>query len=140
MPFHEKTGSFSGGFLLSAMAAWAFSAGILLCMAALAADISKVGETSLAYFSSALSFLTAAAAGLAAARHRKAGGLVTALASSTTIVILLLTLGFLIRGEKLDPSAVLSVVSFTYAGCLFGACLLYKPMKKNGKQLFHRRN
>lgn len=140
MPFNEKTAFSSGGFLLGAATAWGLSAGILLCLTALAAGITKAGETTLAYCSSALSFLTAAAAGLAAARQRKAGGLVTALIAATAIVILLLTLGFLIKGGQLDPSAVLSVVSFTYAGCLVGACLLYKPVKKTEKHPFHRRN
>ena len=140
MPNNESNHSFDAGFLFSAAAAWGLSAGILLCLAAAMAGLTNAGETALGYYSSALSFLTAAAAGAAAARRRQTGGILTAFAAATAIIILLLTIGFMIKGEHMDPSAVLSVVSFTCAGCLVGSCLFFKPVKKTGKRPFRTRN
>ena len=38
--------------------------------------------------------------------------------------LVLLTAGFLIAGKGMDPSGILSVLSFTMTGCLAGAILL----------------
>ena len=77
--------------------------------------------------------LAAVGAGIAAAKKRRTGAVYTALLSAAVLVTALLTVGFLIAGEKLDPSAVLSLVSFSFAGCLFGAVVLCHPAKKHRK-------
>ena len=122
-----------GRFLLSAAAVWGLSALVLLCLAALTANLAGFGEAGLGRLSSAISFLAAAAAGAAAARKRQKGGFVTALLTATALVILLLTVGVIAEGRAMDPSAVLSVASFTYAGCLVGAVLFPRQRKKQGK-------
>ncbi len=129
-----------GKFLLHAAAAWTVSACALLCISALAANAAGMGEQSLAYLGSAVSFLCAAAAGAAAAGHSEAAGLLTALLTGTFLVILLLTLGFLIRGHEMDPSSILSLVSFTYAGVLTGVLLLPGSGKKARKRRAYTRH
>ena len=122
-------------FLLSAAAAWLLCAVVLLSLGTLLANGTGMGEQGIAYLSSALSFLCAAAAGRSAARRRKSSALSTALLSATALVILLLTVGFLIKGESMDPSSILSLVSFTYAGVLLGTTLLYHPGNRRKKPL-----
>ncbi len=120
-------------FLLRAAAAWLLCALILLPAAALVLNASGATERALSMTSSAISFLAAVGAGIAAAKKRRTGVVYTALLSAAVLVTALLTVGFLIAGEKLDPSAVLSLVSFSFAGCLFGAVVLCNPAKKNRK-------
>ena len=108
--------------LLRALAAWAAAALVLTLCAALLVWRTEIGSGALGYLSSALSFLAACAAGLVSAR-RQGRGLLPALVTATALVLVLLTLGFLIRGEGAEPSALLSLVSFSYAGCLLGSML-----------------
>ena len=86
------------------------------------------------YLSSGISFLCAAAAGSAAAKKSRTKSLLTALLTSTALVISLLTVGFLIKGREMDPSSILSVVSFTYAGVIFGMLVLYRPSRNTKKK------
>ena len=65
--------------------------------------------------------------GVAAAKKKKTNSLMTALITATALVIFLLTVGFLIKGEEMAASSVLSLVSFGYAGVLFGAMVLHNP-------------
>ena len=116
-----------GRVLLRAAAAWLLCALILLALGALLANALSFGEKQIAYLSSAISFFAATAAGAAAAGQRRKGRFGAALFAATALVILLLSIGFVIRGEELDPSAVLSLASFSYAGCLFGSFVFGKP-------------
>ena len=120
-------------FLLKAAAAWLICSLILLPTAALVLNACGATERALSMTSSAISFLAAVGAGLAAAKKRRAKTVYTALLSAAVLTTALLTLGFLIAGEKLDPSAVLSLVSFSFAGCLVGAVLLGRPPKRDRK-------
>ena len=120
----EKTQLPEGSFFISAAAAWLLSACVLLAAATLAANLTGMGEQGMGILSSALSFLCAAAAGRAAAKKQRTKKLLTAFLTSAMLVILLLTVGFLIQGPELDPSSILSLVSFTYAGVFFGVCVL----------------
>lgn len=118
-------------FILSALAGWFISAPALIVLAAIIVNRAQMGSRSIGYASSVLSFLCAAAAGIAAGRTRKAGKLYTAAVSAAVITTLLLTVGFLIDGTDLDASGVLSVVSFTFAGCLTGCvCFSGKGSKR----------
>ncbi len=116
-----------------AFTAWFFSACVLLAAATLAANLTGMGEQGMGILSSGLSFLCASAAGWTAARKQRTTTLLTALVTASLLVILLLTVGFLIRGNHLNPSSILSLVSFTYAGVLFGALILYRPKKAEKK-------
>ena len=116
-----------GSVFISAAAAWLLSACVLLIAATLAANLTGMGEQGMGILSSALSFLCAVASGWAAAKKQRANRLLTALITAAMLVVLLLTVGFLIRGTELNPSSILSLVSFTYAGVLFGALILYRP-------------
>lgn len=129
-----------GSFLLNAAAAWFLSAVLLIGIASVLANTAGMGEQGIAYLSSALSFLCAAAAGAAAAKKSPSNGFVTALMTGSFLVILLLTAGFLTAGRNLDPSSILSLVSFSYAGALVGTLLMPKTVKKSSKKRNYRRN
>jgi putative membrane protein (TIGR04086 family) len=123
-----------GGSLLRAAAAWMLSAPVFLALAALAANVTGAGERSIGYISSAVSFLSAAAAGYNAMRNQKSAGIAAALITATAIVIMLLSVGFLIKGEEMNASSMISLVSFTYAGILVGAIGIPKKEKSYGKR------
>ena len=122
-----------GARLLYTIVTWAFCALLLLAAATFIANTSGLGEGSLGYISSAISFLAAAAAGFRASRGNQSGGLAGAFITATALVILLLSIGFLIKGEEMDPSSVISLVSFTYAGVLFGTVLSPKKEKSSSR-------
>lgn len=122
-----------GAFLLNAGISWLAGAAVFLLAAALAANVTGIGELGMGYISSAISFLAAFIAGISVARRRSAARLPAALTTATTLVIVLLTVGFLIHGEGMNSSAILSIVSFTYAGVVAGVFI--SPEKKyNGKK------
>ena len=125
-----------GRCLLRAAAVWIIGALLLTVLATFIANAAGLGEGSLGYISSAVSFLAAAAAGFASVYENQTGRLVSALITATVLVILLLTTGFLIKGGELDPSSIMSLVSFTYAGTLLGAVI--KPAKTSSKRHFGR--
>jgi hypothetical protein len=129
-----------GLFLVRALIAWLLCAAVLLVLAALTANAAKMGEPGIACLSSGVSFLCAAAAGKAAAESKKSNSLGIAAITATALVIFLLTAGFLIRGEDMAPSSVLSLVSFGYAGVLFGSLILYKPDRPRSKKTVKPRN
>ena len=106
---------------------------MLLLAASFVANLFEMGERGLAYLSSAVSFLAAFAVGMLALRRTHAPGLPAALLTATVLVIALLTVGFLVQGDEMNPSAVLSIVSFTYAGVLSGM-LFRSPKKAAGRK------
>ena len=132
--FRFMKGEFpDSAFLLKALGTWAICVLILLPAAAVILNAVGATERALSITGSAISFLAAVGAGLAAAKKRRSAGVYTALLSAAVLVTALLTVGYLIAGEELDPSAVLSLVSFSFAGCLVGAVILYRPNKKYRK-------
>ena len=126
--------------VITAAAVWLLCAVVLLCAGTLTANAAGLGEQALGYLSSAISFVCAVAAGIAAARRRRAPRLITALVTGTALVILLLTSGFLIKGSEMDPSSLLSVVSFSYAGVLLGVFLSPGPGRRGTRSAFRHHN
>ncbi len=110
-------------FLLKAAAAWTVAALVLLLAASLLVSKSGMGEGSVGYVSSAVSFLSALAAGAAAARSRR-GGLATGLMAAAALTLALLTVGFIIEGPAIEASGILSVVTFSFSGALVGSVFL----------------
>lgn len=133
MPGKKFADNLDVRFLVRAILAWAASAAILTPLAALILSKSGAGEGTIGYVSSALSFLTACFAGSFAMRHRHAGGLYTGLVTAAVLTVLLLTAGFIAVGADIESSAVLSVVTFTFSGCLVGSVILHVSGKKNKK-------
>ena len=118
-------------FLLRALLVWLLAALALLPVAAAVVSRTEMGTETIGYVSSALSFLTALCAGAAAAGGRRSGALTTGLLAAAAIAVLLLTTGFLIGGSALEASGVLSVVTFTFSGCLVGSVFFHKrPAKR----------
>ena len=101
--------------------AWLAAALILCFLTACVIRAHGVRSENFGYISAGLSFLCAAFAGAAGSRGE--GRLGAGLLCAMTLSIVLLTAGFVCSGGRLDPSAVLSVVSFSFAGCLAGSLL-----------------
>ena len=130
---HNRNPGGSPRLLLRALGAWAAASLVLLPLAALLLSRLRIGSAAIGYWSSGLSFLAAFYAGLTAGDKRKDGSLSTCVATGFLLIILLLTVGYLVKGS-LDPSGILSVVSFTFAGVLFGG------LTAGGKRKGRRRN
>ncbi len=124
--------------LLSALAAWAVSALALLCAASLILSKLSLGEGAMGYVSSALSFLSAGCAGAVLGRKKSGGVIYPALLTAAVLVTALLTIGFMAEGAQLQASGVLSVVSFTFAGCLFGSVLFSGKKSRNHKKRYRK--
>ena len=121
---------YDSSFLISAVVAWLITAFILLIICTVLLSELGCSEQSLGYTSSIISFLSALAAGITASKKRKSGTIYTALLTASVLIIALLTLGFMIDGSALQPSAIMSIISFTFSGCLVGIILVLVPIKK----------
>ena len=106
--------------LLRGMLVWIITALALLLM--LSFILARVGTGSeiLGYLSSGISFFAALAAGIACGGGKTGNGLLQGMFMALVLILTLLTVGFLASQRQLDPSGVLSVVSFTAAGVLLG--------------------
>lgn len=124
------------GVLLSPVLAWFTTALVLLLIASALVCYAGLGEAALGYLSSFISFAAAASAGSRFTRTTGKPAVRSSLVLATVLTVLLLTVGYLIRGEDLDSSGVLSVVTFTYAGSLLGAVLFAgrELTEKSGRQ------
>lgn len=118
--------AFDGKAAARAAAAWTASAIVLLVIASAVINASDCGEYIMGYACSALSFLSAFAAGAAAAGRGKKGTVYVGALTGAIITTVLLTVGFIVKGAETEASAVLSVVSFTFAGSIAGAVIFGK--------------
>ena len=132
-----KTGAGEARTILSAMLVWAVSALVLLSVTALALTKLSAGEGAIGYISSALSFLTAVCAGASVGR-RSSGAIYPALLTAAVLTTALLTIGFIVEGASIQAAGVLSVVSFTFTGCAFGAVLFGGRRRKKYKQRYRK--
>ena len=123
-------------FLLKAFKMWCITAALLLLLSSFIVAVYAVGSDKLAYISSAVSFVSAAFAGKSAAVHRKGGTVASGLASACFIVLVLLSIGFLFDSRAVSVSGIISVVSFTFSGCLFGSVILAELIKVRTKKRF----
>lgn len=114
---------FDGKAAARAAAAWAMSAIVLLIIASATINVSNCGEYIMGYVCSALSFLSAFSAGAAAVGKGRKGTLYAGALTGAVITTVLLTVGFIVKGSETEASAVLSVVSFTFAGSIAGAVI-----------------
>lgn len=114
---------FDGKAAARAAAAWAMSAIVLLIIASAIINASNCGEYIMGYACSALSFLSAFSAGAAAVGKGRKGTLYAGALTGAVITTVLLTVGFIVKGSETEASAVLSVVSFTFAGSIAGAVI-----------------
>ncbi len=123
MTANRKGNYTDAGFILPAVTAWFAGALVSLLPAAFILYRFDLGGGSVGYISSAMSFIAALAAGAAAGRARRSGTLYCAAVAAAVIVTMLLTVGFIIAGPDIQSSGVISVVSFTFAGCASGALI-----------------
>ena len=111
-------------FFLRAGLLWLISAVTLLLAVSFFVSKSGIGSKSIGYLSSALSFVTAFFAGAGAVKGRSSGIIYTSLLTAAALVTILLTVGFLIKGSDMGSSGILSVVTFSFSGCLVGGVLM----------------
>ncbi len=130
---HKKDTVFNAGCFLRAAAAWCICAAALLLPAAAVLSLRMTTAQTLAYVSAAISFLAAFAAGVTVGKGRKSGVLLSAILTALILIALLLSVGYLIRSSAPEPSGVLSVASFTMAGCITGALLFSSSGKTHNR-------
>ncbi len=127
-------------FLFRGIVVWSISALVLLLILSAVVSKCSISSSSIGYISSALSFATAFLAGTLALKGNNNGLLVKGFILSAALTILLLTVGFIIKGDCMKPSGILSVVSFTLSGCLLG-CVMSSFFKGNSSgRKFKRKN
>lgn len=102
---------------------------LLVPIAALIADQTRLSEAQFGILCSVLSFLCALSAGLAGRRGVPAG-----LCIGILLCLVLLTLGVLVGAGTPDNSGILSVVSFTLSGCLV-ASVFFRKAKKRARRI-----
>lgn len=124
---------YDSSFLLAATFTWIISSLLLLLIATILLNEIGCSEQGFGYASSLITFLSAFAAGISAVKKRKTGLIYTALLTASVLVTALLTLGFIIDGPALEPSAILSIISFTFSGCLSAAVCDLIPINKQRK-------
>ena len=118
-----NSSGFDGRAAARAAAAWTVSAIVLLIAASAIINASDCGEYIMGYVCSALSFLSAFSAGAAAAGKSGKGTVYIGALTGAVVTTVLLTVGFIVKGTETEASAVLSVVSFTFAGSITGAVI-----------------
>ena len=118
-----NSSAFDGKAAARAAAAWTSSAIVLLIITSDVINASDCGEYIIGYVCSALSFLSAFSAGAASAGKSRKGTVYVGALTGAVITTVLLTVGFIVKGTETEASAVLSVVSFTFAGSIAGAVL-----------------
>ena len=118
-------------FLLS----WLFAALPLLLLCALLLSRFAVSSRSLAYCSAAIGFAAAAAAGASCAASFSGSRALAGLLAGAALTVLLLAVGLLVRRAPLPRDGLLSLVSFTLSGALFGS-VFFGGKRKRGKGAF----
>lgn len=122
---------------LRVLLTWLVTAVVLLLLFSLIVSRFATSSRVMAYFSSALSFLTAAAAGAVAGKGRSQGRVLVGLLTGALLTALLCISGLLIRRGMLPSDGMISLVSFTMAGALFGSVFLTpRERKARGKNRF----
>ena len=118
-----NSSGFDGRAAARAAAAWTVSAIVLLIAASAVINATGCGEYIMGYVCSALNFLSAFSAGAAAAGKGRKGTVYIGALTGAVVTTVLLTVGFIVKGAETEASAVLSVVSFTFAGSIAGAVI-----------------
>ena len=126
----ENTGVLSLRVWGNVWLAWFLTALLLLSLFSLFISQTATSEQTMAYISSAISFFAACAAGRSAEIESRRPPLLIGLVCSLMITLPLLLCGFLFARERLSSDAVLSVVSLSVAGALFGSVFLGFQTKK----------
>jgi peptidoglycan/LPS O-acetylase OafA/YrhL len=123
--------------LLRAMLVWTVTAISLCFLSACVIRAHGVSSAAFGYVSSAISFLCALlAAAVGADGERR---IVSGLLCGAGLSLILLTAGYLIGGKEMDPSGILSVLSFTFAGCLTGSILFGGRKAETKRRDFKRK-
>ena len=125
-------------FVVKAILTWIIWAFTLTLIFSFIISKTSFDSSYIAYISSVISFISAVFAGHKASICRRDSGINTGLFTAIFLIIFILTIGFVVKGESISSSGVISVVSFTFAGVIVGACgiagLRYGNRKKISKK------
>ena len=139
MPASKRTETLDGKRLLMPFFAWLLAALLLLTLGSFAVSRFAVSTGTIGVVSSAISFLAGAAAGAKTPKGR-AGSFLSGLLFALLLSALLIGLGACVGTEGMDRDAVLSAVSFTVSGVLFGALFAdMRAQRGKGKKEFSPR-
>ena len=130
----QHSTSSEAGYILTGVIAWLIASTLLLLLSAVVVYTTKPEEASLGYFVSAISFLSATVAGFSASKKKNKALLYTGLIIGCTVICFALTLGFVIAGNRITADSVLSLVTFTLAGCMAGCIIPTRKEKRNKKK------
>lgn len=126
-----------GNVLLKSLArtwlAWLTTAAVLLLLFSFLLSRSNSSERVLFYFSSGLAFLTACCASAYAGRKSALAPFICGLLSAFFILVPLLFLGLVLDRGRFSHPALLSLISFTLSGALFGS-VFFGAEKKRGRK------
>ena len=103
------------------LSTWLITALILLLLFSFVISLTATSSRSMAYGSAALSFLAAAAAGSKLRLRQTGARLLADLLVAAIVVAVSLLIGLLLGRNGLSSDSILSVVSFTLAGVVFGS-------------------
>lgn len=134
MPAWENLAVFRPRALGKIWLAWLATAAFLLLLFSFALSRTATSEKALGYAGSVLSFAAACAAGVQSAKGRKGPPLVCGLLCAVSLVLPLLLCGVLIDRSSLSADSVMSLVSFSLAGALFGSVFLSGRAKKKRRR------
>ena len=109
---------------------WLLTSVALLAFFSLIISRTAAPERAMAYFSSALCFLAACAAGQQVAKEQTAAPLFCGAICTVFLVLPLLLCGVLIDRKSMSSDSIMSLISFSLAGALFGSILLGGHHKK----------
>ena len=115
--------------VLRAVIIWFAVILLLTVMAALFTGKINVNEKSMAYISSALTFISSAVAGNILRRNTEK--VTYCIIMSFLLIAVALSAGFLIDSSKIDSGGVLSVASFTLCGTLTGYIVTISKKKRS---------
>ena len=130
----DNFGKLRPGVLKDTWLAWLVTAAALLPLFSFFLDRFSATERTLGFVSSALIFFTACAAGKRAAGGLMRSPLLCGVLCAASLVLPLLLCGFLIDRSSFSSDSILSLVSMSFAGALFGSVILGghgKPMRRH---------
>ncbi len=125
-------------FLIDALLTWLI-VGVFLCLSlSFIVTRTTLDSSFIAYLSSSVSFLSASFAGLRSAAESKYNKLYSTLITAVFTIISVLTVAYIVSNGQISASGLISVISFTFSGFLFGGLVLHTICYGNRKKAYKR--
>ena len=130
------------GVLLYGLTTWLLASAVLVPSIGFAASNFADSARTVSLLGDLISFLSAAFSGAAVARSSDSGRLLPGILIGCLLALILALTGFLIGGRVFRPDGVLSMLSFTLSGAVFGSVFFGKStsvskMKRRRSRFHH---